>query len=354
MEEFVKDESSKNLVFTEDLKNMLHIADKPDVDLLSRMIKKFCSQSSEARFGNYVFGPPIMRLLYHLNDPETAIKLFNDSSLGGFFDQLVTYQLVLDLLYNNKMYQKVLDTYDVAKARQVQGGRYPKNAVVIVLGACYKLDTPASYEYATHLWKDLNEAGHIPMRRAATFFATLALNQGHPHVAMEVLSNVRRANYATIKIIKSLVLANLKRYDDTLIILKSVLEVDNPMAPKQTFPKSVVELLKKEFEGNTNKDLQSDFEKVTGFMAKHDHLTENHLDDILCSEIQDTFQMNDDRFRRDDRFSDRRNDNYRRNNYDDRRGQNYDDRYRRQDNDRGFQRRDNYPSNQRPGLHELN
>lgn len=63
MDEFVKDESSKNLVFTEDLKNMLHISEKTDVELLSQMIKKFCSQSQETRFGNFVFGPPIMRSL---------------------------------------------------------------------------------------------------------------------------------------------------------------------------------------------------------------------------------------------------------------------------------------------------
>lgn len=248
------------------------------------------------------------------------------------------------------MYQEVLDTFDVTRARQIQGGRFAKHAVVLALGACYKLNTPASLEYASKLWKDATGSGHIPMRRAATFFATLALNQGQPQIALEVLSSVGKQNYITIKTIRVLALASLKRYDDALAILQAVLEVDNPMANKQTFPSSVVELLKKEFESNTNKNLQTDFEKVVGFLTKHGHLTDTYLDDILCAEIQEAVQMpgsgtGNDRFRRDNNFDDRRNDGYRRQDY----------------NNRGYNnnRRDNnnYSSDRmqnRPGLHELN
>lgn len=52
MTEFVTDENSKNLIFTEDLKNMVHICEnKEDIELLKTMIGKFCSQSKEVRFG---------------------------------------------------------------------------------------------------------------------------------------------------------------------------------------------------------------------------------------------------------------------------------------------------------------
>jgi hypothetical protein len=52
MTEFVTDENSKNLIFTEDLKNMLHISESPeDIKLLTTMIQKFCSQSKDVRFG---------------------------------------------------------------------------------------------------------------------------------------------------------------------------------------------------------------------------------------------------------------------------------------------------------------
>lgn len=52
MKEFVTDENSKNLIFTEDLKNMLHICENTDdIELLKTMIGKFCTQSKEVRFG---------------------------------------------------------------------------------------------------------------------------------------------------------------------------------------------------------------------------------------------------------------------------------------------------------------
>ena len=317
------------------------------------MLKKFCSQSKEVRFGNYVFGPPVFRLLYHLEDPDTALKFFKDESMEqtGFFDQLISYQLLLDLLFNKGRYQDILDTFDIIKNRQVQGGRFPKHVIVLTLGACYKLNTPASLEYASNLYREAISRGNIPMRKGITFFAALALQQSEPQVSLEALSIVKQQTYLTVRSIKALALANLKRFDDVLPIIRSVLEIDNPMVNKQTFPASVIEQLKKDFEGNTNKDLQADFIKVVGFLDKHGHITQNSLDDLLCAEIQQTSQFpgNDqfsgnDRYQRDNRGND--------NNYNSR-----DQQYGQRDNRRGFQKREfDYQSDRtrRPGLHELN
>lgn len=176
------------------------------------------------------------------------------------------------------------------------------------------------------------------MRRGVTFFAALALLQNKPQVALEVISNVKQQSYLTIRTIKALALSNLKRYDDVLSILRSVL-VDNPMLTKQTFPSGVIEQLKKEFAGNTVEDLQADFNKVIGFLEKHGHISQNTLDDILCVEIQQTAQSNNRGFENE-------------------RSQPNRDDYGRRDN-RGFQPRSrelDYPSGRirRPGLHELN
>lgn len=140
MQEFVKDDGSrKNLIFTEDLKNMVHIAEKGDLELLSKMVQKFCSQSKETRFGNFVFGknfenfffllvqrsvipgPVIMRLLHHLKEPDSALEIFKHEDLNGFFDQLATYQILMDMLFESKRYDDILTTFDIIKSRQVQG-----------------------------------------------------------------------------------------------------------------------------------------------------------------------------------------------------------------------------------------
>lgn len=227
--------------------------------------------------------------------------------------------------------------------------------MVLALAACYKLNTKSSLEFASNLWKDANSAGHIPMRRGVTFLAALALQQSAPHVALEVVTNVRHQNYLTIRTIKALALADLNRFDDVVPILRSVLEVDNPMVTKQTFPFDAINQLKKAFENNTNKDLQSDFVKVVGFLEKHGHISQNTLDDILCAEIQQTAQVpGNDRYQGNNRDYNN-NDRYQRDNRD--YNNNNREEYGRRDYRRGFQRRESeYPSGKitRPGLHELN
>lgn len=159
---------------------MLHISNENDVELLTQMIGKFCNQNKDVRFGNYVFGPPIMRLFYHLKvtvktllnnsyklsssffkDSDSALKLFKDEKLDGFFDQLVSYQLLMDLLYESGRYQEVLETFEIIKTRQLQGGPKSKHVFVLTLAACYKLNTPASFDFASNLWKEATNSGLI-------------------------------------------------------------------------------------------------------------------------------------------------------------------------------------------------
>lgn len=241
MQEFVQD-SSTNMIFTEDLKNMVHLIENSpeNTELVVKMLKKFNSQNKELRFGNFVFGPVVMRMFTVLKNAEVALQCFNDPEMEGFFDQLMSYQILLDLLYENKKYQEVLDTFDNIKARQIQGGRYPKHVIVLVFAACYKLNTPESFKYSSALWKELNTVGHIPMRKGTTFAAALALAQNSPAAALEITSTVKQQNYITVRNIKTVALAELGRPDDAIPILKSVLELDDPHANKHTFFKEIV------------------------------------------------------------------------------------------------------------------
>lgn len=45
------------MIFTEDLKNMVHLVqNEEDLNLVEVMMKKFNAQNKELRFGNFVFG----------------------------------------------------------------------------------------------------------------------------------------------------------------------------------------------------------------------------------------------------------------------------------------------------------
>lgn len=98
-----------------------------------------------------------MRLLYIQNEVDVALQVYNITfyidilayffrfqcfkapEMDGFFDQLMTYQILLDLLFENKRYQDLLDVTDIVNSRQIEGQRFPRNVVVLALAACYKM-----------------------------------------------------------------------------------------------------------------------------------------------------------------------------------------------------------------------
>ncbi|VVC96586.1 unnamed protein product [Leptidea sinapis] len=234
MEDFVKD--PKQMIFTEDLKNMVHMAEPTDIQLVLDMVKKFNTQKTEFRFGSFVFGPVVMRMFYFLEAPNEALQCFKDPDNKGFFDQLVSYQILLDLLYNQERYDDMYEIFEVVKERQINMTKYPKYPVILILAACYKQNTSSSYEYAKKLWTEMADAGSSPLRRACTFMAGLALKQGDPKVALETVA-LHSPHYITIRNIR------------TLPILKNVIDIDI-----DTLRSAVVEL--------NNKDIEKEFETI--------------------------------------------------------------------------------------------
>jgi pentatricopeptide repeat domain-containing protein 2 len=91
------------------------------------------------RFGNFVFGPVVMRMYHHFNQPAAALEALKDPDLEGFFEQMASYQVLCDLLYRNQMYQEILEVFDIVKTKQVQGQKYPRNVTILVFAACYKM-----------------------------------------------------------------------------------------------------------------------------------------------------------------------------------------------------------------------
>ncbi|XP_053615179.1 pentatricopeptide repeat-containing protein 2, mitochondrial-like [Plodia interpunctella] len=282
MIEFVGD--SKNMIFTEDLKNMVHIAEPTDLDLIVKMIKKFNTQSTEYRFGSFVFGPVVMRMFHFLDAPKEALQCFYDPANNEFFDQLVSYQLLLDLLYNHEMYDEMYKVFEVIKEKQINMTKYPKYSVVLILAACYKQNTKQSLEYASSLWSDMTSVGTTPVRRASSFFAALALKQGAPHIALEAIST-QKQNYVTIRNIKATALARGARADDALRALRAVLELDAPAGTRHTFFEETISAVRQAVEQSNDKDLQREFETIEKALNDRGLIDNQTLDQLVSSEI---------------------------------------------------------------------
>lgn len=132
-------ETDSSLIFTEDLKSMLHLVQKKpeDVELLIKMLNKFNSQNKEMRFGAFVFGPVVMRTFYYLDEPDLAFTFFKDPKFENFFDQLSSFQILLDLLYKHGKYAEMREAYDMIKKKEFIH-TYPRNSFILVIAACYK------------------------------------------------------------------------------------------------------------------------------------------------------------------------------------------------------------------------
>lgn len=278
-------EDSKNMVFTEDLKNMVYLANDSDEDLslLETMIIKFNHQNQELRFGSFVFGPVVMRTYYLLNKPVEALKIFKNPQLDGFFDQVMSYQILMDLLFNNDMFDEVMEVYDVIKKRQLMGTKFHRHPTVLVFAACYKKNTPEAFEYVKKVWSEMQEVGHQPICKAVTFAAGLAINQNAPHVAIEILTATDRQNYVTVRNLKVAALADIDRPEDAFPILRRVLELDIPVERKQTFSEEAIEKLRLSVQRSGNKDLETEFNRIDQQLTIQGHIAPEPLASQLCA-----------------------------------------------------------------------
>lgn len=65
--------------------------------------------------------------------------MFNDPEMDGFFNQLSSYQILMDLLFVNERFNDILEVYKTIQEKQLQIAKYPKGVMMFVFASCYKL-----------------------------------------------------------------------------------------------------------------------------------------------------------------------------------------------------------------------
>lgn len=85
-----------------------------------------------------------MHALYHL-------QFFDDSNITEIFDQLISYQILLDLLYDRKMYGDVLRINDEIQRRIAAQNRYASSAMNAIIFATYYRLVRAQYIKHTYI-----------------------------------------------------------------------------------------------------------------------------------------------------------------------------------------------------------
>lgn len=129
-----------------------------DISILRDALKTLIHKQNEYDGDKYRFDTVVMRAFHYLNMPDEAIEVlhtfvhsmiacqrikffclqfFEDGVLGQLFNKVTSYQILLDLLYENERYHDVLRIYN----KLMMHGRLHKNKYidVIILATYYRL-----------------------------------------------------------------------------------------------------------------------------------------------------------------------------------------------------------------------
>ncbi|XP_043255890.1 pentatricopeptide repeat-containing protein 2, mitochondrial-like [Colletes gigas] len=289
----MEDVSNKEggVIFTEDIKAMLHLAQKADSAVVNKMIEKYVQCDQTMKFGTYTFGPIVMRMYYYLNDPHAALAVFKNPVLEEFFLQKTSYQILMTLLYNNKMYQEVKDVYEhILNAENRHG--LSKFCLVGAMVACYKQNTPEALEDALRYWKSLKTYGYYPSTRSTTLLAALALHQGSVQMALEILATLDRQHFIDCRCLKVLAFIRLKKFVQIIPIIRHVLESDYSNR-KLTFYADVIYALEESLKEENSKE-SLELQQLIIQLKQEERLTSHiTLDESLLKPIH--FQTRSDR-----------------------------------------------------------
>jgi len=157
----------------------------------------------------------------------TANNPFSSPNQGceGFFNQLTSYVILLDLLYEAEKFGEVITVFEDLLSRGVFANSYPRDMVCLVFAAAYRIGTPEAYNKAKKIATDARKAESFLSSRAICLMAAMAIRHGDPETGFELLAILRTQNYIA-RNIKLVTLCHLKRPDDALMLARSYLARD--------------------------------------------------------------------------------------------------------------------------------
>lgn len=250
MKEICEDENG--VIYTEDLKAMLHLARETDDDmqLLSNMLVKYAKSKDERRFSSYAFSPVVMRMYYYLNQPQQALNVFNDPIFAENFHYRSSFRILMCLLFKNNMYKEMRDTFE--KTCNSKGMNFIGSSSVLMYAGCLKENTPEALEFALKHWKEQYLTAR-PALRSCALISLLAIKNNAAETAVEILSVVDRQGSITVRCLKLVAYMHLQRYMQIIPMLRHAVENrDNSVFKEQFFADVIYELEEKLTTADTN------------------------------------------------------------------------------------------------------
>ena len=241
---------------------------------------------------------------------EPAESIWEDKgflNLAGFIDNeakcmgtnMPTVALCyLDTLYNNKMYQKVIDEVQQLEAEDI--AQFPVFIHILGMMACMRLNTKASLDAATAFYNGKHGEQIMKVSRVVQPYALLLCQQGNPGLAFEVMSllQTRHFNYLRTGILVYL-LSALDRAEESCALLESALRFGEredkakSVARGQDVPKVIfsiesVKALTNLVESRKDVKLNARLAGVFSRLDKVASITDRNMVDLVAAEIDAT------------------------------------------------------------------
>ncbi|CAG2116483.1 unnamed protein product, partial [Medioppia subpectinata] len=287
MEEFTTNDNK--MVFTEDLKNVIFLSEsnEHELKLMSDAIKKFHTQNQSLQFGTFVFGPIVFRLLHHLSEWQLALQLFKDPELKGFFSQIKTTVILMNLLFINGKYEECAEVFKYIQTENHFETKYPRDCLLLYMASVYKINTPEVFDEALEVLRKAREAGAVVSRKTICLFASLALNQNQPNTALEIMSLLTQTNYITVRNLRLMALSDLNRFDDLFITLKVLLNRDVPSLKATTgqILDETMNRIKSKMSESNDQNVVTEFQQIESGLVDGNHITTTSLSDLLLSPV---------------------------------------------------------------------
>ena len=222
--------TKSSTIFSDDIKNYLYLVDNETDSFLKDIFAKYSSLNL-ADYNGFRFGPLVMRALLHVKNPRLGLDLMKDEKISPSFQDVTTYHLLLTLLYRSELYEEVLQLYDMfcknREAMKKPEGYVPNKLIYPVAAACYKLNSPKSFEKLTEILKVVtqhhSDFKNITMKRFLHFYAALALKQNQGLKAIESLAVLKLSRYYVTVNLRIRSLASIGRPQDALSMLQDIL-----------------------------------------------------------------------------------------------------------------------------------
>ncbi|CAL4181410.1 unnamed protein product, partial [Meganyctiphanes norvegica] len=151
-------------------------------------------------------------------------------------------------------------------------------------------NTPESFETAQNFIKEAQDYGTRINQKILTFVAHLAILQGYPHIAVELLEMCQRSGQAAVRNLKAVALCHVNRVEDTIPIFRSLLSIDLPDNRRATWIGPIrtetLDVVREAVLNTEDKELKSEFERIERNLRDAQHVTEGAIKDLLLLPIE--------------------------------------------------------------------